>query len=106
MEKYVEALAVIDAINKQRTETPNAPCGWLCEMLNARIATMRPADVRPVVRCRDCDSWNEDDHVGRASLGTFRCSCSEWSSEDEAHRVFTGPDDFCSRGERKSADGN
>jgi hypothetical protein len=66
------------------------------------IKTVREMKAVEVVRCRECDLWNDWDHVGRESLGTYRCSCAEWSSE--ASVLYTGPEEFCSRGERKEED--
>ena len=68
------------------------------------IEAIKAADVRPVVLCKDCDHWNEWDHVGRETLGNFRCSCAYWSHED-GPIYYTGENDFCSYGERKEADG-
>ena len=42
----------------------------------------------PVVRCRECKYW----------LGEHVCDL------DCNHETHTGPDDFCSRGQRKEAD--
>lgn len=61
-----------------------------------------PADVKPVVLCKDCDLWNEWDSSGRESLGTYRCSCAGWATEITTY--YTGPDEFCSRGKRKEED--
>lgn len=61
------------------------------------------ADVRPVVLCKDCDLWNEWDSSGRESLGNYRCSCAEWTTEITTY--YTGPDEFCSRGVRRDSDG-
>lgn len=61
-------------------------------------------DAVPVVRCWECDMWNEDDFSGRKSLGNYRCACDEWSDHENGRRVYTGPDEFCSRGERKGGD--
>ena len=58
-------------------------------------------DAVPVVRCKECDMWNEEDFSGRKSLGNYRCACAEWSNLEDGRRVYTGPDEFCSRGERK-----
>lgn len=53
----------------------------------------------PVVRCCECDLWNNWDSTGDKSLGTFACSCAHWSVED-GYTVYTKPNDFCSYGER------
>lgn len=68
------------------------------------IKTIPAADVVPVVRCKDCDLWNEWDHAGRESLGNFRCSCAYWTTEDGPTLFYTAPTDFCSYGERKDGD--
>jgi hypothetical protein len=67
------------------------------------IMALPPADVRSVVLCKDCDLWNEWDSSGRESLGTYRCSCAEWTTEITTY--YTGPDEFCSRGVRRDSDG-
>lgn len=50
-------------------------------------------DAVPVVRCRDCKWWHEDDDVGH---------CDNPDGLDN----YAKPDDFCSYGERKDGDGN
>lgn len=56
-----------------------------------RIPTI---DAVPVVRCKDCQSWQEIPW----SNGEMVCKCwADW--------LPTGPDDFCSCGERKDGEG-
>lgn len=55
---------------------------------------------RPVILCKDCDNWNEWDHTGRQSLGSYRCSCGSWSVEG-GPVFYTAPEDFCSYAEPK-----
>ena len=69
-------------------------------MIFEGIDELPAADVAPVIRCKDCDLWNEWDHSGRESLGNFRCSCAYWSVED-GPVFFTAPTDFCSYAEPK-----
>ena len=64
------------------------------------LRNLPAADVAPVVRCRECELWNDWDHAGRKELGNFVCSCAHWSNED-GYIVYTKPDDYCSYGERK-----
>jgi hypothetical protein len=53
------------------------------------------ADVVEVVRCKDCEAWQENPW----SKGEMVCKCwAEW--------LPTEPDDFCSCGERRTNDGN
>ena len=68
--------------------------------LAERRNSIPAADVRPVVRCRDCDCWNEWDSAGRESLGNYVCSCAHWSVED-GPILYTSPADFCSYGEKR-----
>lgn len=58
--------------------------------------------VRNVTLCHNCELWNEWDHCGRKEYGNFVCSCAHWSNDGYA--VYTGPDDFCSKGEPKIVD--
>ncbi len=58
------------------------------------------AEVAEVVRCKDCELWNEWDEAGHKKLGNYVCSCAYFSNED-GYMVYTGPDDYCSHGERK-----
>ena len=73
------------------------------ETIQIIVNSVPAADVRPVVLCRECDHWNEWDHVGRETLGNFRCSCAYWSNEN-GPIYYTGENDFCSYGEPREAD--
>ncbi len=64
------------------------------------VRNLPAADVVEVVRCKDCDLWNEWDETGHKKLGNYACSCAYFSNED-GYVVYTGPDDYCSYGERK-----
>ena len=64
------------------------------------VRAVPAADVVEVVRCKDCDLWNEWDEAGHKKLGNYACSCAYFSNED-GYLVYTGPDDYCSYGERK-----
>ena len=74
---------------------------WLLEQLNglgdttlvkrnfvAMVKNATTIDAVPVVRCRDCKWWHEDDDVGH---------CDNPDGLDN----YAKPDDFCSYGERK-----
>ena len=50
------------------------------------ISAIKPADVVPVVRCRDCKHWKEDGNYSYCSV------------HDD---YIMGADEFCSYGERK-----
>lgn len=61
--------------------------GWLDEYDNTK-------DVVEVLRCKYCDSWNEDENI----LGGM---CDEWSDYEDGLIRYTKPDDYCSYGEKK-----
>lgn len=65
------------------------------------IKAVPAVDVAQVVRCKDCDLWNEWDRAGHESLNNLRCSCAYFSGED-GYTVYTAPNDFCSCGERRA----
>jgi hypothetical protein len=52
-----------------------------------------------LIRCKDCENWDEDYSAGRVSLNTYCALCQEWSDFEDGHMVYTKPDEFCSRGE-------
>lgn len=64
------------------------------------VAALPAADVVEVVRCKDCDLWNEWDNEGHEQTGNYVCSCAYFSNDD-GYDVYTGPDDYCSHGGRK-----
>ena len=59
------------------------------------IESLEPADVVPVVRCKDCENWQTDWNPSIPD----RHYCAVMDSMMKA-------DDFCSYGERKDGDGN
>lgn len=66
----------------------------------AMVQHIPVADVVEVVRCMECELWNDWDHSGRKEFGNFVCSCACWSNED-GYVVYTAPEDYCIHGERK-----
>lgn len=58
------------------------------------INTAPIIDAVPVVRCRECKHWTG------VALG-MRC---KWYSFPPNAWVYSQPDDFCSRGQRKEVD--
>lgn len=63
---------------------------WVRDV-NAVLKSLPAADVAPVVRCRECKHYTDWGACGNTDNG--------WDAPQ------MGPDDFCSRGERKT-DGN
>ena len=85
----------VDAIGVGRCSKdilPAAHCaGW-----NGLIELIEKAptiDAVPVVRCRECKWWQEDDDIGH---------CDNPDGLDN----YAKPDDFCSYGERKEGADN
>ena len=60
----------------------------ICELADV-FADIQPADVVPVVRCKDCEHLMISGCYGECSIG---------------HLGIVRPDDFCSYGERKDGD--
>ena len=73
--------------------------GWN-DAIDAIVDCAPTIDAVHVVRCWECELWNEWDYSGHKELGNFVCSCAHWTNED-GYVVYTKPDDFCSYGERK-----
>ena len=63
---------------------------------NMQADSLIANDVLPVVRCKDCEHWNENQHG---------CVCSFHSQKENedypAFEVEMLPNDFCSYGERR-----
>ena len=59
------------------------------------VADAPTVDAVPVVRCKDCKNW------GGVAFGNV---CRRWSAPLFGMKNCTGPDDFCSYGERKNND--
>ena len=72
-----------------------ASCGehHTAEDVIMMIKTAPTVDAVPVVRCRECKWWQEDDDIGH---------CDNPDGLDN----YAKPDDFCSYGDRKEGDDN
>ena len=72
-----------------------ATCGehHTAEDVIMMIKTAPTVDAVPVVRCRECKWWQEDDDIGH---------CDNPDGLDN----YAKPDDFCSYGDRKEGDDN
>ena len=70
-----------------------ATCGenHTAEDVIMMIKTAPAVDAVPVVRCRECKWWQEDDDVGH---------CDNPDGLDN----YAKPEDFCSYGEKEGAD--
>ena len=72
-----------------------ASCGehYTAEDVIMMIKTAPTVDAVPVVRCRECKWWQEDDDIGH---------CDNPDGLDN----YAKPDDFCSYGKRKEGADN
>lgn len=99
MDKYIKAQDLIDRIYPVDSENDGSDgCTAVYQNLTlsspeieAIVEELPAADVAPVVRCRECLHYTDWGACGRPDNG--------WDAPK------MGPEDFCSRGERK-ADGN
>ena len=57
------------------------------------IKLEKTVDAVEVVRCKDCEQW------GGVAFGNV---CKRWSAPLAGMKNCTGPDDFCSYGERRT----
>ena len=86
MDDYVARRAVIDTIATKPDLTGDVRCA-----LYARVRAIEPADVRPVVLCRDCIHWK----TYPSPTGDQKyCSVFDWINSS------TGMD-YCSFAERR-----
>lgn len=63
-------------------------------------------DAAPVVRCKDCKYYRQQ-RPDAWSDNPMRCDHPELTYDVECYDLWldVGPEDFCSRGERRGADG-
>ena len=78
-------MRLVDADNARECFSGDGVTGAVMQRMFDSLPTI---DAVPVVRCRECKYW----------LGEHVCDL------DCNHETHTGPDDFCSRGQRKEAD--
>ena len=82
--KFAERLA------KSKYQDKPVILGWFLRL----IRQSPTIDAEPVTRCKDCAHWTG------IALGM---RCKLYSFPPNAW-VYSGPEDFCSRGQRKEAD--
>lgn len=91
MREYIEREKAFDAVFGQFCASSDVTEA----ALNAAIEEIRAipaADVRPVVRCGECEFWNRE----RISCeGLARCNTGEGGIR------YRNRDDFCSRGKKR-----
>ena len=94
---YIRRSAAIDLIRRHsgdlQTSREESLIAWVISTLRA----MPAADVVPVVRCKNC-KWFADNNDGEWY------GCKMFQVVRITTRDAPGPDDFCSCGERKDGD--
>lgn len=85
--EYISRQAAIDALHTKFRDGFNEDKWWNSTHVLAAIEAIPPADVVPVVRCKDCKCWNN----GNVIIGCY------WDIDGGQPEEM----DFCSRGERK-----
>ena len=94
MADYIERQAAIDAFNRIKNTLKNPETAHYDTLMFYEIEDVledvEPADVVPVVRCKDCKNWQTDWNPSIPD----RHYCAVMDSMMKA-------DDFCSYGERK-----
>lgn len=90
MAEYIEREALLDSICHETCGI--AFCGATNCAFMAKVCSAPAADVAPVVRCKDCRYWQDNN-------GGYPNKECRWR-EDETPDA----DDFCSCGERKDGE--
>lgn len=98
MAEYIKREALQAALQRKKAGAANARYtdGWNDCLMRCKSMVSRfpAADVAPVVRCKDCQYWQDNN-------GGYPNEECRWR-EDETPDA----DDFCSYGKRKDGDSN
>lgn len=95
MAEYIEREALLAHLRKcKETSTGSGLIAAVITAIQSFVEGMPLADVAPVVRCKDC-KWFADNNDGE----WYGCQMFQvvWITPEDAPK----PDDFCSYGERK-----
>ena len=93
-DEYIRKADAVDALDELRVNSLDAEKGLLLlsgiAAASDIIESLEPADVAPVVRCKNCENWQADWNPSIPD----RHYCAVMDSMMKA-------DDFCSYGERR-----
>ena len=89
MADYIKRAAVEEMLENAQIITDGENCGYCTDDVD--LNSTPAAEVVEVVRCRECAHWSG------IALGM---RCKLYSFPPNAW-VYSGPEDFCSRGRRK-----
>ena len=97
MAEYIEREAAIRVVNGQSSLTMTR------RSLIDSIGKLPAADVVPVVRCRECKHWGDEDGKLQSSDGVLfaRCKIHNYLLDGRHTGWCPTDNDFCSYGERK-----
>lgn len=107
---YIDREAAIQRLMAPKPDSPDLTPFCLC--LGDRIDVQRflefcpDADVSPVVRCRECKYWGDEDGKLQSSDGVLfaRCKIHNYLLDGRHTGWCPTENDFCSYGERKDGD--
>lgn len=89
MTDYISREAVIEFGERQLKRLDD---GEAYRRLDAWLNSNPAADVRPVVRCKDCALWNARGIIDRQPANPTKRMCVNWQRRTES-------EDYCSIGE-------
>lgn len=92
--KLIDADALIKSMREEDLLYPGVP--WSTTGVQKQIDKLPTVDAVKVVRCKDCAKW------GGVPFGNV---CRRWSAPLAGMKNCTGPDDYCSYGERRADEG-
>ena len=88
MSKYIDADRLVDMLKAKADMAVGAP-KTVCLSVAKMVGLLPPVDVVPVVRCKDCRYWQDNNG------GYPRGEC-KWRGDETPDA-----DDYCSAGERE-----
>ena len=99
-----------DALGVGRCSKDILPAAY-CAGWNGLIELIEKAptiDAVPVVRCRECKYWGDEDGKSQGEDGVLfaRCNVHNYLIDGRHTGWCPTENDFCSYGERKDSDGN
>lgn len=88
MSKYIDADRLVDMLKAKADMAVGAP-KTVCLSVAKMVGLLPPVDVVPVVRCKDCRYWQDNN-------GGYPCGECKWRGDETPDA-----DDYCSAGERE-----
>lgn len=89
-DEHIRREDALRAVQRQRGANRSPAQNEMLNRIKTDIIRAQAADVAPVVRCKDCQSWKRN--VGLTDSPNGHCF---------EHDIDTNGQDFCSYGERR-----